>query len=966
MTPERWQLVKEKLDTALNLEEPQRAAFLRDIENTDPALRQELDSLLVSHKALTDFMNTPPLEWMASQTDFQGTKAMIGRRIGAYQIIEQIGAGGMGEVYRAFRADDQYRKEVAIKLVRAGRDSAFVVNRFRQERQILANLDHPNIARLLDGGSTDDGVPYFVMELITGQPIDEYCQSLAVSERLQLFLHVCSAVQYAHQRLIIHRDIKPGNILVTTDGTPKLLDFGIAKILDPVAAEVVGPSLTQFQGMTPGYASPEQIQGAPITTAADVYSLGVVLYELLTGQHPYLVAGDTAEKIAHKIRDTEPRKPSSVVREISPQPRGAAIANLEKKGSGTTDQYHKKLQKRLRGDLDNIVLMALRKEPLRRYASVEQFGEDIRRHLQSLPVSARSDTAAYRASKFARRHRVGLATTAVVIVALMIGLGITLREKRRADRRFNDVRSLANSLLFEIHDSIRDLQGSTPARKLIIDRALQYLNSLSADSGDDPTLLRELATAYERVGEVQGHYLQNNLGDTTGSLNSYQQALLLRQKISSKSNDLNDSLALARSYHMVANQQWATGAVQNALANAARAVKICEGLASKEPRNFDVLYELSFDYALMGDIQFDDHSSANLIHSGAAESYTKAMTVSGAMLKMNPDNEKVQSSYKQDLTEMANILNEQGDLYGALEKYQTALTLAQAISKRNPTTRNERMVAVAYNHIAGVYDSLNNSHLALENYQNALAIYQQLIATDPQNRLLQQGLGIAYGNVSVQLSVGGKNSESRNAMDKGLQLMKGVVEASPQNLPQQIILAAVYEVRGSNRMRWREFEPAQKEYEECVAVLEKLNSSPATNGSLPMEIDCKAKTGIAAMHARDVKKARAEFEQALDLAQPMLAAHDPDTTLLFAAADSCAALGKIEMLQAQNSSPAKVAADHWKKAQSWYARSLDVWKVIPPVRRARPTTSIVVADLDTVTKALHRCETFSSLNVSQH
>ncbi len=389
-------------------------------------------------------------------------------------------------------------------------------------------------------------------------------------------------------------------------------------------------------------------------------------------------------------------------------------------------------------------------------------------------------------------------------------------------------------------------------------------------------------------------------------------------------------------------------------------------LASKEPRNSDILFELSFDYALMGDIQFADHSSDSNLHSVAVESYTKAIAVSAAMLKMNPDNEKLQAAYEQDLTEIGRILEERRDLSGALEKYQAALTLAQSISKRNPTTRNVRMVAVAYNRIAGVYDSLNNKQLSLENNQNALAIYQQLIAADPQNRLLQQGLAIAYANVSTQASVAGKNSRSLDAMEKSLQLMKDVVAASSQNVQQKIILAAVYEARGSNYLRWGEFEPAQKEYEECFTIHEKLNSSPGKNGSTPSEVDCKAKIGIAAMRARDAKKAAAAFQQALNLAQPLLTAHEPDSAALFAAADSYAALGEIEIQQAMSRSPSNITAEHWKKAQSWYVRSLDVWEKIPPVRRPRPVTSVVAADFETVTKNLHRCETSLPVNLPQH
>jgi serine/threonine protein kinase len=282
MVPERWDEIKDRLQAALELEPEQRDAYVNQVAATNPELRHELESLIASHEqAGTDFLNTSAAQAVA--LDNSGGRAVsVGRRIGPYQIIEEIGTGGMGEVYRAFRADDQYHKQVAIKLVRGGQDSAFVLNRFRNERQILAILDHPNIARLLDGGTTEEGVPYFAMELIEGNPIDEYCANhkLSISERLKLFLLVCSAVQYAHQRLIIHRDLKPGNILVTTESTPKLLDFGIAKLLDTDAIDGrFEPTLTMFRVLTPGYASPEQVKGEPITTASDVYVFYLVVME---------------------------------------------------------------------------------------------------------------------------------------------------------------------------------------------------------------------------------------------------------------------------------------------------------------------------------------------------------------------------------------------------------------------------------------------------------------------------------------------------------------------------------------------------------------------------------------------------------------------------------------------------------------------------------------------------------------
>jgi len=309
MTPERWQQVRAVFDQVASLPPAERPAHLDRTCADDPDLRREVESLLLSHhEAGTEFLNTPAINLSSRPAP---APSRVGRRIGAYNIVEEIGRGGMGEVYRAGRADGQYEKEVAIKLVRGGYDTASVLERFRHERQILASLDHPNIARLLDGGTTDEGLPYLVMELIEGTPIDQYCDAhrLGVNDRLRLFVQVCGAVQYAHQRLVIHRDIKPGNILVTKDGVPKLLDFGIAKILDPAASAattVAGP-------MTPEYASPEQIRGEPITTATDVYSLGVVLYQLLTGHSPYPKNTHVPHEFARAICEIEPERPSAIV-----------------------------------------------------------------------------------------------------------------------------------------------------------------------------------------------------------------------------------------------------------------------------------------------------------------------------------------------------------------------------------------------------------------------------------------------------------------------------------------------------------------------------------------------------------------------------------------------------------------------------------------------------------------------------
>ncbi|HST12998.1 MAG TPA: serine/threonine-protein kinase, partial [Terriglobales bacterium] len=318
MTPERWQQVKGVLQQALEISPLERAAFLSQACAADEPLRLEVESLLADEEAGAEgFLETPL--WTSAVFESALADSWVGRRIGAYQIVDLIGEGGMGSVYRGVRADEQYEKQVAIKVVRQGLGTAFALAQFRAERQILANLDHPHIARLLDGGTTDTGLPYLVMELVEGEAIDRYCNvhKLAVDDRLRLFLRVCSGVQYAHQHLVIHRDLKPGNILVTADGTPKLLDFGIAKILDPGTAPGGSePTLNMMRMLTPEYASPEQVRGEVVTTASDVYSLGVVLFRLLTGQHPFRAQTQSPDEILRATRDTEPPRPSTAARWI--------------------------------------------------------------------------------------------------------------------------------------------------------------------------------------------------------------------------------------------------------------------------------------------------------------------------------------------------------------------------------------------------------------------------------------------------------------------------------------------------------------------------------------------------------------------------------------------------------------------------------------------------------------------------
>ncbi|MBA2731781.1 MAG: serine/threonine protein kinase, partial [Acidobacteria bacterium] len=371
----RWKKIDGIFKTALELSPAECAAFLEKACASDKELRHEVEMLIKSDAEASSFLDAPAIESAASLLKNNDVASLAGQTIGSYKIIREIGHGGMATVYLAMRADDQYSQHVAIKLIGRGMNTRDILTRFRHERQILANLEHPNIARLLDGGTATDGLPYFVMEYIEGQPIDQYCNTKksTIVERLKLFRTVCAAVHYAHQNLVIHRDIKPGNILVTAEGTSKLLDFGIAKLLNPeLTAQTIPMTAPAIRPMTPDYASPEQVRGQQITTASDIYSLGVLLYELLTGQRPYHLKSTSPLEIERIICEQEPERPSESIEEVP-------LRNGELKNTLQLNLLNPKL---LRGDLDNIVLKAMRKEPDRRYASAEQFSEDIRRHLE--------------------------------------------------------------------------------------------------------------------------------------------------------------------------------------------------------------------------------------------------------------------------------------------------------------------------------------------------------------------------------------------------------------------------------------------------------------------------------------------------------------------------------------------------------------------------------------------------------
>jgi eukaryotic-like serine/threonine-protein kinase len=508
MDPEVWKRVEALVDEALDLTEADRRSFLEALGARSPELRGPVDAFLAAEVASRGFLDTPaPERATLAKADFASawdSLGMVGKTVGPYRVLRELGRGGMGAVFLAERVDGGFDQRVALKVVRLGLESAELQARFRSERQILARLQHPHVARLLDGGITDAGQPYFAMEYVDGRPLNAYCDEacLALADRLRLFLQVCEAVEYAHGNLVVHRDLKPSNVLVTAGGQVLLLDFGIAKVLDPSAFSDTGDAPTATRGdgraLTPKYAAPEQLMGGPITTATDVYSLGVVLYELLSGRHPYRLRGVTAADVERVVRDAEPAALSRVVMREGDEATTMSADAIARARSLRPDR----LSAVLRGDLERIVAMAIRKEPGRRYASVNALATDLRRYLDGRPVSARGDAFGYRAATFVRRHRLAVTAAALVAVLGLAGvLGIVWQGRQAVQqaRRAEEVKRFTLGL-FEMSDPNVSKGRDVTARQLLARGTERIQTELAGQPELQAEMLLYLGDIYHHLG----------------------------------------------------------------------------------------------------------------------------------------------------------------------------------------------------------------------------------------------------------------------------------------------------------------------------------------------------------------------------------------------------------------------------------------------------------------------------------
>jgi len=768
MPDQQWDEIESIFLEAADLSPELQKAYLDKVCDHNPEVRRCVERML--HADTEGGRSIALAVQSAAAEVLRVDDGTLPTHLGPYRILELIGHGGMGTVYLAERADDQFRKFVAIKVVKAGMDSNEVLDRFRHERQILAGLEHPYIARLIDGGTTADQRPFFVMERVEGQPIDSYCreQKLDVPSILRLFLRVCEGVSCAHRALVVHRDLKPGNILVDRAGVPKLLDFGVAKLLRSDGAGAATMTSLGAGPLTPEYASPEQVRGLPITTGTDVYALGAILFELLTGKRAQRIATLTPREIDRVVCETEPPLASVVCRETG---RGARLAS----------------------DLDNIIAKAMRKESARRYSSVEQFADDISRYLAGRPVIARANSLSYRTGKFLRRNRIAIFAAAVVVVSLVSGIAVALQQARRAEaarhiadvqrqaaesarqvadqeraraessveianqerdrskRRLAQMVDLANRSLYDVHSAIESLPGAIEARRKIVATTLEFLRRLATDGGADDELRLVLSEAYVKVGDVQGYPFRPNLGDMQGALASYKNALALLQGLLAKDRD-NLEYRLVRLQAedgRLAVLAWSDKqrpvieALRNLLPEAQRIARSC-------PRDQRCLMaEVRIESALMEDLAGFD-TQASLDHA------IRVVELLEHAIRILPRSDELQYELAGAYSQKAKALNTRIRQHEAVEAYRRSIDIHEALLRSTPNNvLLRRSLMITYGNMGGnlgspLYPNLGDTSGAAAAYGKTLAIARELAAADPNNKRAQFDLANAlrlYGTL---------------------------------------------------------------------------------------------------------------------------------------------------------------------------------------------------------------------------
>ncbi len=809
-----YKKIKELFAAALDVAPEERERFLDErCERED--LRLEVESLLATRDEAGEFLDVSAVETIHDSLERDNRLSEL--KIGKYRIEREIGRGGMGVVFLAARED--FQQQVALKLIKRGMDSDAVLERFRREREILAALNHPFIARLLDGGATETDAPFFVMEYVEGVAVDEFCRERNLSERetLELFRRVCEAVTYAHQKLVVHRDLKPSNILITKDGTPKLLDFGIAKLLDATDAP---QTQTVQRILTPAYASPEQTRGEQIGTASDVYSLGIILCELLEVQSEQFKIDSSKFKFKSRARN----KNSAVAPDEIP-----TTANND---DAQRIQNPKSKIQNVKGDLQNILAMSLRADAARRYGSVENFSADIDRYLNDLPVSARADTFFYRANKFVRRNSIAVAA-AVVFAAVLIAASIVIIEKSReaereralAESRFDNLRKMSGSFIAEVHGAIENLPGSLPARRLLLKRGVEQLDSLAAEAGENRQLQDELAQSYAKVVELPDMPLAEK--DAT-----------LRKEIAIYENLIRENPTETRYVQQLALADISLGDITKVRGSVAGAVELektgvslLENLVAAEPENAALRVDLCGSYVYL---------AIGYYLSGSVEAAMQAsrrnLSLAEETLKLNPDDAR-----EKDLADYHDIARVQigieqtlaGEPQAAVAVLREAVADYETAHAANPNdTAVDYYLWIANRRLAIALEASGNFKEATERFETALSIIENLLAQSPKDFGYHRNCALThifYGELLVRQN---RRNDALPHFRRAIELNEQVIENDADNVESRIDAAWARGNLGEDLIKTGSAAEGFKDLNQAAAEFEELSKIDTANDEL--------------------------------------------------------------------------------------------------------------------------------------
>ncbi|HEY0461445.1 MAG TPA: serine/threonine-protein kinase [Pyrinomonadaceae bacterium] len=826
-----YEKIKEIFSAAVELAPARRAAFL-DANCTDAQLRREVESLLEARDEADDFLNDLSAVRVVQDSYERGNR-FIGQKIDKYRIEREIGRGGMGVVFLAARED--FRQQVALKIIKRGMDSEAIVERFAREREILAALNHPYIARLLDGGTTPDGLPFFVMEYVEGMAVDEYCRKKAVSEtaRLELFRKICAAVQFAHQKLIVHRDLKPSNILVTDDGTPKLLDFGIAKLLNASDAQ---ETQTNQRVLTPAYASPEQLRGEIVGTTSDVYSLGLILSEMLeVPSHKFRVAGSSS---------------------------GRPNLNPE------TNRQKTKTQN-LNSDLSNILAMSLRADAMRRYGSSEAFSEDIRRYLEGLPVSARRDSSFYRASKFVRRNAAAVSVSGLLILSLIGGLAATVwqwriaqRERAVAEERFNTLQKSSRSMITEINGALMDLPSTLPARRLLLERAMEQLDALAAGAENNPQVQVDLGDAYQNINYLPDKTLDERVALLHKSMSFYEKV------VASDARSIPARKGLAMDNVNLADIARMQGDIPTAAEHNRQAVDLLEAVIRDEPESVENqtdLWNVYYNAALTFNLQ-----------GRAAESLEICRRMTPLADKLKAENPVDLSGNEFRRPYLSRALAGGNLIYlgrydEALPEIDFAIEANRQQRAAHPDSLYARLdEAVFKGRLANALEKKGAGEEALKVMRESLALNEKLAAENAKDNYY---LGTAARSRTVfgqLLARTGKFAEAVSYFQNAIRMEEEILAKDAAQRQSKFDLAAALGGLGNAFFQTGKRDEGLAKQRQSLAIYAELSVAGSGDSVLRRDFaEVAAETAENLLLANEADAARALFQQSYDVLKPM-------------------------------------------------------------------------------------------------